>query len=113
VRGPAALAHPSRPAPLRMQPGEDAQGTDLNRPRRHDLHAPETVVVRSRNVDCPNGAARGDQAGPEFFCANTIQLVLRGILLNVLGNGNDGHELIRGLDVALASGVPVDVVAWR
>ena len=77
------------------------------------MHAPETVIVRGRNIDCPKGAARRDQAGPEFFRANTIQFVLRRVLLNVLGNGNDRHELVRGLDVALAPCVPIDVVAWR
>ena len=77
------------------------------------MHAPETVVVRGRHIDCPKSAALRDQAGPEFFRANTIQLVLRRILLNVLREGNDGHKLVRGLDVAFPSRVPIDVVAWR
>jgi hypothetical protein len=102
---------PGGTPPLRVEPRENAEGTDFDRTGRHDLHTPKAVVVRGRNIYRPYDARSGDEACPTLFGANAPKIVRAlGVLCRLL-DGHDRNELVPRTDVAFAARVPIDVIA--
>ena len=91
-----------------MEPGKNAQYANLQGTGRHDLHAPQTGIVNRCNVRRPYYPAGGYQASEAFLRGNTQEMASSTGLRSRLGDGNVSR---RRINIAVASLVPVDVIA--
>src|SRR5258706_15347316 len=95
-------------APFCMEPGQDPQYANLHGTGRHDLHAPQAGIIyrcRVRRPYCPAGSY---QASETFLCGNTQEITSATGLRSGLRDRSVGR---RRMNIAVASLVPVDVVA--
>jgi len=97
-----------RSPPLGVEPQQDSQGTHFDGPGRHNLHAPQVVVVHRGNVDRPDRPRRGEQASESLLPTNVLRVVLCIRRLGPISNLDDGNVLIPGRGIALAARVKVN-----
>src|SRR5579864_2940065 len=76
ITNPKKASDSNRTSPLRMQPCEDTDGANFERPGWHDPHVPKIVVVDGRDVNHPDGSTRGDEATKAFFGTNAEKVSL-------------------------------------
>jgi hypothetical protein len=91
-----------------MEPGKNPQYANLQGTGRHDLHAPQTGIIYCCYVRSPYYPARSYQTSETFLRGNTQEMASPAGLRSGL---RDGDVSRRRVNIAVASLVPVDVIA--